>query len=247
MQNQNIIIKWFFIVLSAGLFLTCSDSTSPDDALSDENFEFVLYDNLTSDQIEDIAEQLDENFQRIINDLRVQNMPRITIRIWADYEHFLQDMDRDIGMRYTCATGYIFGMTEFRIYYNSQVALAAVHEFAHMVSMQVNSSISNNPRWLWEAVALYESNDFINPGTLPYMVSGDYPTLSELNTDYNSSNHQIYSVGYVLLEYIIQNWGMDEVIDLIKTNGNLQSVLGISVSEFEYGWYRFIEEKYLDN
>ena len=96
-------------------------------------------------------------------------------------------------------------------------------------------------------MALYESNDFINPGTLPYMVSGDYPTLSELNTDYNSSNHQIYSVGYVLLEYIIQNWGMDEVIDLIKTNGNLQSVLGVSVSEFEYGWYRFIEEKYLDN
>jgi len=64
--------------------------------------------------------------------------------------------------------------------------------------------------------------------------------------DYNSSNHSIYSVGYVLLEYIVLTWGMDAVIDLIKNNGNLSNSLGLTTREFELGWYHFIEEKYLN-
>ena len=78
------------------------------------------------------------------------------------------------------------------------------------------------------------------------MVSGDYPTLSELNTDYNSSNHYIYSVGYVVLEYIIDTWGMDTVIALINNNGNVSVSLGLTTQEFESGWYQFVEEKYLN-
>jgi hypothetical protein len=111
--------------------------------------------------------------------------------------------------------------------------------------MQVNSSIPNNPRWLWEAVAVYENNEFVDPRTLSYMVSGNYPTLEELNSDYNSGNHYIYSVGYILLEYINETWGMDKVIELIQTNGNIPLTLGIAVEGFESGWYLFIEEKYL--
>ena len=36
---------------------------------------------------------------------------------------------------------------------------AAVHEFAHGVSLHVNPRFGNNPRWLWEAVAIYEQAD----------------------------------------------------------------------------------------
>jgi len=172
-------------------------------------------------------------------------MPRVTIKIWADYDHFLDDMETDIGIHYNGATGYIFGPTESRLFYNAQVAPAAVHEFAHLVSMQVNITISNNPRWLWETVALYESQEFVDPKTLSYMVSGDYPTLAELNTDYNNSNHNIYQVGYVLLEYIVVTWGMDTVIDLIEHNGNIPGILVMTTRDFESGWYQFVEEKYL--
>ena len=78
------------------------------------------------------------------------------------------------------------------------------------------------------------------------MVSGNYPTLEVLNTDYNSGNRSIYSVGYILLEYIIETWGMDQVINLIQTNGNIPLSLGITAEEFESGWYQFIETKYLN-
>ncbi len=172
-------------------------------------------------------------------------MPHVTVKIWSNYENFLNAMETDIGIRYTGATGYVLGAEEIRIFYTNQVSLTAVHEFVHSVSIQINGSIPNNPRWLWEAIALYETRDFVDPKTLPYMVSGNYPTLEELNIDYNSSNHYIYSVGYTLLEYIVQAWGMDAVINLIETNGIINNILGILIQEFEAGWYQFIENEYL--
>lgn len=234
----------FYITLL--LLSSCEQSTEPEKNLEDEQFYYVLYGGISSSTITGISKELENNYSRIITDLQVQSMPKITVKIWEDYDTFLDDMENDIGTRYQGATGYIYGMTEFRLYNTAQISLAAVHEFAHVVSMHVNPSITNNPRWLWEAVALYESQDFIDPSTLSYMVSGNYPTLSELSTDYNSSNHSIYSVGYVLLEYVVQTWGMETVISLIKNNGNITALLGISTKEFESGWYKFVKEKYLN-
>ena len=238
--------KIFTILLFLAIFLSCSSSIDPEYNLNKDHFEFILYDGLTTSQIININNALENNYTRICNDLQVAEMLKVTVKIWSDYNNFLEAMENDIGIRYVGATGYIFGMYEFRIFYNAQSAVAAVNEFAHLVSMQINSSIPNNPRWLWEAVALYENNEFVNPKTLPYMVSGEYPTLDELNTDYNSSNHNIYSVGYILLEYIVQTWGMDYVIGLIQNNGNVVDLLGITVQEFESGWYEFVENKYLN-
>lgn len=242
-MHSNTIV---FLLFLFTLFLSCSKQTTPVEPINKAHFEFILYDGLNTADILSTSTALDDNYQRILDDLQVTGMPKITIKIWADYNHFLDDMENDIGTRYTGATGYIFGPTESRLYFNDQVAVAAVHEFAHLVSMQVNISISNNPRWLWEAVALYENNEFIHPSTLPYMVSGDYPTLAELNTDYNNSNHRIYQVGYLLLEYIVTNWGMDTVIGLIQNNGNLSASLGLTNSEFESGWYQYLETTYLN-
>jgi len=231
----------FFIFL-----LSCETNKNPAGSLNEEHFEIILYGRLSSSAVSDISRELEENYQRILDDLQVSDMPQTDVKIWADYNDFLDAMENDTGTRYTGATGYIYGMTECRIYYTQQAPLTAVHEFAHLVSMQVNSTIPNNPRWLWEAATLYVTNDFTDPRTLPYMVSGNYPSLSELNTDYNSSGHQIYSVGYVLLEYIVDTWGMDSVIRLIETNGNIPLVLGITAHEFESGWHQFVEETYLN-
>ena len=242
MPSKTITISLFFLFY----LFSCSKDKIPFAPLNEEHFEFILYDGLNTSDILQISTTLEENRQRIIDDLLVSGMPKVTVKIWADYDHFLNDMENDIGIRYTGATGYIFGSTESRLYFNNQVVVAAVHEFAHLVSMQVNMTIPNNPRWLWEAVALYENNEFVNPGTLSYMVSGDYPTLVELNADYNSSNHSIYQVGYVLLEYIVVTWGMNTVIELIKNNANLFSSLSLTAHQFESGWYRFVEERYLN-
>ena len=129
-------LKFFPVLLFFLTFiLSCSSSTNSNDVLDDEHFDFVLYDGLTSTNIMEISEELENNYKRIIDDLQVQSMPKVTVKIWADYNNFLGAMETDIGIRYTGATGYIFGMTEFRIYYTTQAPVAAVHEFAHLASL----------------------------------------------------------------------------------------------------------------
>ncbi len=92
-------------------------------------------------------------------------------------------------------------------------------------------------------MALYEAGQFVNPRGLSYMVDGHPPTLAEVNANWQT-NTQVYDVGYLLIEYIVEKWGTQQVVDLIKTLGSISAVLGISVSEFEAGWYEFVMRKY---
>ena len=237
------------ILLSALLVLfliSCNsnDPLGPED-FNNENFSYILYGDLPTSILIPISQELNGNHTRITNDLGVENMPRVSLLLWADEEEFQADMRIRIGTNYPGATGYVTGDNEICMLNVGNLPLTAVHEFAHLVSLQVNPYIANNPRWLWESIALYESRDFVDPKTLNYMVNGDYPTLSELNTDYNLSNHQIYDVGYTILEYIIETWSVDHVISLIEENGNISAVLGLSSSDFEKGWYQFVKYKYL--
>jgi hypothetical protein len=226
--------------------ISCDNPSETDEPSSNEHFNFVLYNGLVESEVSKIKVNLNNNRQRILDDLRITNMPEVIIKIWGDYASFLNDMETDIGTRYNGATGYIFSPTEVRMFFNSSAAQTAVHEFAHLVSMQINITIPNNPRWLWEAVAIYEAQEFVNPNTLSYMVSGNYPTINQLNSDFNS-NRTIYRVGYILSEFIISQWGVDLFIELIRSNGNIPNTLGVSVSNFESEWYRYIEEVYLTN
>ncbi len=117
-QSKTII----YILSIFTFFLSCSKNTSPVEPINQEHFEFILYDGLNTSNILQISTALEDNYQRIVNDLQVTKMPIITVKIWADYNHFLDDMENDIGIRYTGATGYIFSPTELRIFYNSQVS-----------------------------------------------------------------------------------------------------------------------------
>ena len=119
---------------------------------------------------------------------------------------------------------------------------AIVHEFAHCVSLQVNSTIANSPRWLWETVAIFEAGDFVNPRSVTWLSNGPPPTMARLN---GFDNTDIYSVGFVLGEFIVSRWGRDGLIGLIRANGNTAAVTGLTESEFLQAWYGFVRTRYL--
>jgi len=116
-----------------------------------------------------------------------------------------------------------------------------VHEFTHCVSLNIKSNFGNNPRWYWESVALFEAGQFVHPGQLPYMVNHTPPSLSQLN---NFNNSQIYEVGYLLAEYIVENWDRQHFKDMIISNGNIPLTLGVSVTDFQTNWFNFVRNKY---
>jgi hypothetical protein len=163
--------------------------------------------------------------------------------VWTDSAAFYQAQGRNIGRSYPGTTGYVFPTRSIALLVVAAVASNATHEFAHLVSLAVNPRISNNPRWLWETVALYENGEFVAPMTLDYIRAGRYPTLAQLNEEV-TSNHQVYEVGYVLGEFIVATWGREGWLRLVQLNGDVAAVCGLSVAEFEARWYGFLRAKY---
>jgi hypothetical protein len=228
---------------------------------SNKIFEFELYDGLRIEDVSVMKEKLEYNVNRIMTDLGLDTTKTETfkVHVWHVKESFLTAMEKKLGTRYPNSSGYVFGYSEIAVLFidNPQEMINATgllycftpeeiaeHEFAHCLSMHVNPSLPNNPRWFWETVAIYESNEFYNPNRLSYLTAGEYPTINDLNSNFNNGDYRIYQVGYLIGEFIVSEWGKDKYIALIKNLGNVSYVLNISNQEFEEKWKNFVNQKY---
>ena len=189
------------------------------------------------------ADRLEQEYPRITTGLGIRSLPEITVRVWQDPGTYFDVLTRHFGVRYD-SVGYITGPVELRLLAGPRLAVNTVHEFVHAATLAVNPSFANNPRWLWETVALYENGEFVEPRTLPYVVSGAIPTLQQLNADPNAGR-QIYELGYVLGEFIVSTYGRPAYLQLIAANGNLAATLGVTGAEFESAFLSFVRRRYL--
>jgi hypothetical protein len=254
MSNFNIFILLILALLNI-TSINCKDiqTDSPIDHVKKDTtaipadipaFAFVLYDGLTNDATEPIRLELLKDAVRILSDFQIVQVDTYKVYLWGTNDSYLTAQQQRIGTRYPGSTGYVMGPSAMGLLNVSGVARNAVHEYAHSMSLRINNSFGNNPRWYWEAVALYESGGFVDPRNINYLMEGNYPSLSDLNSDFNAGNQKIYQVGYLLVEFIKAQWGISSVIDLMKQNGNIQKVFGKTNAEFETQWKQFVETKY---
>jgi hypothetical protein len=151
-------------------------------------------------------------------------------------------MERFLGRRYN-ATGYVTGPTVLRVLAVPSVVRNATHEMSHAISLRVNPTFGNRPRWLWESVALFENDEFVDPRSISYLVQGRFPTLAELDADPNSSR-QVYEVGYLIGEFVVARAGRDGLLRLIRSSGDV-TVLGFAnPAAFESEWASFVRVRY---
>lgn len=242
------------LLLSA--FAACGDRSpaSPSGApeqptvkLTSANFRF-LADRVDGETLALIAGLLEPERARFMSDLEVDTLPAVSVYVWQDQTSFYADMRARAGQVWTGAGGWVPGRLTVSVLAQGSAAATAraiSHEVAHVVSIAVNATIPNNPRWLWETVALYENREIVDPRTLDFMQSGHYPSLADLDVPYGSANtRQVYQVGGVLGQFIVARWGLDGLVRLIRTNGNVPSALGVSVPEFEARWRAFLHAEY---
>lgn len=209
------------------------------------SFYYTSYD---SSIIKAAGDSLEKHYLRIVNDLGSDTLPVVKIFIYTNYEDLAAAVAHVVPDLPPWAKGLAISESEIHILspnlsgpeFNSMLSIL-VHEFAHCVSYHIRPNIANNPRWLWESAAVYESGQFTNPLNIPYLVSHDPPSLAQLNS---FNNTMIYETGYLIAEYIILNWDRTHFINMIMTNGNIQQVLGISPEDFEKGWFEFVVKKY---
>jgi hypothetical protein len=136
--------------------------------------------------------------------------------------------------------------------------VVAVHEFAHSVTLKLlldhapqpldvadfDRKFEMFPVWLWEAIAVYEANQFSHPRRLGFISKTSYPSLADLNN--RTQGGKIYKAGYTLIECILADHGQDGLIKLILAYGDTK-VLGKTSEEFAKSWHDFVVKKYFQD
>ncbi len=96
----------------------------------------------------------------------------------------------------------------------------------------------------WEGVCVYEAQEFIDPKNIEDLRKGKYPSITELNTRYKGQKS--YKYGYTLIEFILNRYSREKLIELIENYGDLKKTLGITEEQFSQEWYLFVRKKYLN-
>lgn len=223
----------------------------------------ISYQGIYPEEAEDIAYNLEENYDRIRTDL---NDPyHETVRVFVHPTQ--RDFNHATGLLGSKANGTSRGPKEFHILWTTwfnnifpnDPIKTAIHEFTHCIQLNIlikkeqkelakntreqfdkqfeEKFIKEYPQWFWEAICDYEA------GILSKL-SVNYAMRKHLSLkDLNESN-QIYNVGYTIIEYIVEKWGKDKLPVLITSYVDIKAVLGVSESDFEKGWIEFVNEKY---
>lgn len=176
-------------------------------------------------------------------------MPRVNVRLYADHSGLASALAPLIGPIPSWASGAATSAVEIHLISPNHPAFAPysrmisnlVHEFGHCVSLAINPRIGNNPRWFWESVAIYESGQFVEPRTLPYMVQGNPPSFAALGS---FDNTFVYDVGYTIAEFIVTRAGRRALIDLVANNADVAQTLGMSQAAFEREWFAYVRSRY---
>jgi hypothetical protein len=227
-----------------GLLACSSGSHSPTEPtprptlvldLSLETAHFLLqYVEENAQLMDRYAEALEGSYERILHDLGRAQIGRVTGRFYPNRASFTAATGWD-------ATGAVQGRSMFSVVASPFDPSLPVHEFVHNVTLHLNPD-GDEPVWLWEAVAVYEAGQFVDPANIPCMANGQFPSLASLG---RQGECNIYAVGYTIIEFILDRWDMAVIRELIVSNGNIPDVLGVSTADFEAEWHEFVEEQYL--
>ena len=119
-------------------------------------------------------------------------------------------------------------------------ALNLVHEFAHCVTLAINPSAANNPRWLWEVIAVYEAPQPASSAALAAVLAGPVPRAADFNSFETTT---VYTAGHSIGDFIVRQHGLTVLRALLRANGDTQAVLGQTPDQFIAAWFAWANSR----
>jgi hypothetical protein len=218
---------------------TAPEGGAPSDAtlsLSTTHFD-LEYNASDSSKMPAYESALEDNYERILNDIEVTGLPRVYGRFYPNQASFDAAFSWAAGEK-----GLVLDVDDFRVVTVPFDPIAPVHEFTHCASLSIDFD-AYQVVWLWESVAVWETGAFVPPSSVPCVADGELPTLERLNQ--RDPSCSVYDLGYTIGEFIVQRWGPSALHDLLAAHGDIRGVLGISVARFEADWHTFLKQSYL--
>ena len=224
----------------------------------------INYSGILKSEANDISKALEANYDRIRKELGDPEHNKISVYIHSTQKDFNKATALSDSKANGTSRGPLAFHLKYETWYNSvfpqDMKKVAIHEFTHCIQLNVlikhalskaskektgnfdkdfeEKFLKEYPQWLWEALSDYEAG-IINKASVKHGMKNK-PTLQQLN-----NSNQIYNVGYTIIEYLVSKYGKDKLPLFIKSYGDFEIVLGVSEKDFELGWHKFVDEKYL--
>ncbi|MDR2337780.1 MAG: hypothetical protein LBE20_03915 [Deltaproteobacteria bacterium] len=228
------------------------------------NYTFRYSDTLSEDEFQKIKKSLDSCYQPYKDFFGVENHAKYRVYIYPSRDEFHDDWynnkmpENFIGL----------GGRGFLSFVSPQNCLPTMsyerawkelvpHELAHTFTFEnINFFQSEWHRWFVEGIANYVY--FYRTGDVSWysvekvrkaiQLLGYIPDLNELGS-HNKVNLEVFSKNYgwqfadVAVDYMIKEYSEDIVSKIIKNPDKTPfEVMGITKSNFEIGWKKYIEE-----
>lgn len=196
---------------------------------------------------EGVIASLQENTERICNDLQTPCQFPVVIEIYPDQETFDSHvMNPEMrGFFAVSGNGKIQMVSPanpapHEISYDDGV-LVAVHEFVHLALDEINV---NMPTWLDEGAAVY-----IGPHA-PYAMVCEtafpfemIPSFQHLKNEYDHVQAPDL-FAYTAVDFIVREHGTEKLNLVLRSPDEMNVILGISDTDFDHDWQEFIRAQY---
>jgi hypothetical protein len=218
-----------------------------------EHFQFYCVQS-DAECLEDLAEALEENYSNITTDLKVDLDFKVKVHVYKDIDTFHKYTGRTDAPDWVVGTAYGNGIEMVSPLnpggthnYDSLIKVV-VHEFTHVLINNITSSGIMVPLWLHEGVATYEAKQTDQLYELGKWVKRNkIPSLDTLES-YSSydtmSENKLYPFSYTIVEYIIDEYGIEKLNDFIRSPSEYSDAFGVNKNEFEQAWKEYLKEKY---
>ena len=253
-----------FILIFSLLLSACSQNTTKTDKdlpLEKETEHFLLkYSEGDENAAEDMAEVLENAYEDLTVKYQCTPQERITVGIYPTFEtmqEIWQNQPSDkTAERSSEVIGFAFrNIPRFNITSPNdwkhsgesyeETLQDAVHELTHVITKPYEL-----PVYLNEGVAFYEQGQLKKKAAfirfaLNNQKGFSFPSsLDELaNMDLDEQYGAAYVYGAIFAEYIIQAYGYDGLVEVLKAKGDI-SVLGIDADNFYNSWLQYVKEHY---
>jgi hypothetical protein len=259
MGVRSIMIKKSILIFLSILFLLSGCNKNKEVTETIDKFELQFdtehfkFNSKKQDKecLKDLSDALEDNYKRITSDLHINLNRKVDVYIYSDLDTYHKAINQPDAPKWAVgnadpSSGTIHMVNPLngdgRPY--SDFMKVIIHEFTHVVVINMNSNIYSIPLWLSEGIATYEAKQYSGNEVKSISPKLGATPLKDLESDYiNFGNKSGYQISYSVVEYMIKNYGYDKVIDYIKYPDQVEKILGVSKEELQKNWLDYVNSK----
>jgi len=209
--------------------------------------------------LDSLAIALENNYSRITNHLGIQIDKKIKVKVFPDVKayhvaiNYPNAPDWAVGSYNGDAIMMVSPLNPGSVHTYNSLMQVVVHEFVHLAvsNARGDKGITGLPKWLSEGYAQYEAgqvNERIRKIVESSFQDNEPPTWMQLDTasDIEFGNMNGYAISVTIVEFLVDTYGIDKLVLLIREPENFDMIYGLSEGTLERQWIQYLRHEKIE-